>query len=63
MIKDYTQFQQSKQALRDIEKALSALRKKMLPQNRELFNAMAQDYIKDINNIKGEINEYIKHKA
>lgn len=55
MIKDYNQFQERKKELRKIEKLLLELRKSK--------SSDIQDYIKAINKIKGEINEYLKHKT
>ena len=45
--------------LERLELALGALRKRINPINPALFEAMAQTYITEINEIRSEIDDYI----
>lgn len=54
-----------KEALKDLEDALEALKKKIKPVNPKLFEAMSKDYLKNIERIKVEmgtmtIDDYIQ---
>lgn len=59
MIENEEQLDQSRNALRLLESALSALRHRIAGVNPDLFRAMAQTYLQDINQIRYEIDEYI----
>jgi hypothetical protein len=59
MIEDEPQYVQAKRALDRIEIALAALRHRIEPINQELFRAMAQSYLSNIENIRSEIDQYI----
>lgn len=59
MISNDEQYNQALTAERRIERALIALRKRVEPVNPELFQAMAQSYIKEVEEIRNEINEYV----
>ena len=59
MISSDEQYNQALMAERRVENALIALRKRVEPINPELFQAMAQSYIKEIEEIRNEINEYV----
>lgn len=45
-----------KEALKDLEDALAALKKKINPVNPKLFEAMSKTYLKDIKKIKAEMD-------
>lgn len=45
-----------KEALKDLEEALVALKKKINPVNPKLFEAMSEPYLKDIKKIKSEMD-------
>ncbi len=59
MISDEAQLAQSRTALERLEGALHALRNRVHPTNPRLFEAMAEDYILGIKQIRSEIEDYI----
>ena len=69
MFENIEQLEQARQALLKVENALYALKNKIYSTNPELFEAMAEDYVKvkeeianDINTFLG-VNEFYEHKA
>jgi len=59
MIENEKQCEQSIRILSRLEVALAALRKKIEPSNEELFQVMAQSYVKEIREIRKDIDNYI----
>jgi hypothetical protein len=59
MIENDEQLDQSRNALRLLESALSALRRRTAGVNPDLFRAMAQTHLQDIGRIRSEIDDYI----
>lgn len=59
MINNFDQYEQAVAAVHKLETALSSLRSRIEPVNPELFKAMAQSYLKEIKEIRLEIDEYI----
>ncbi len=59
MISSDNDLRQSQETLTDLELALAALKRRLLPANESLFAAMARDYLDSIENIRAEIDEYI----
>ena len=59
MIENEEQLDQSRNALRLLESALSSLRRRVASTNPNLFRAMAQTYLEDIGRIRREIDEFI----
>jgi hypothetical protein len=59
VITSHQDYLQAREALRELEEALFALRRRLGDSRAELFAAMAQDYIDSINGIRQEIDVYI----
>jgi len=59
MIQNEPQYRQARQALEHLETALAALRRRVEPANPELFKAMAQSYLSEIESIRREIDVFI----
>src|SRR5438093_7768953 len=59
MIETDAQLEHARQALSRLEGALKALRDRVYSDNPELFEAMAQDYLAGIQQIRGEIDGYL----
>jgi len=59
MIHNNQELEQTREVLRNYEEALIALRSKIVGRNPALFEAMSQDYVRNIKNIRSEIEEYL----
>jgi len=59
MIENIEQLKLSQEALKDVEKSLFSLKEKVFDDNPALFKAMSEDYIKSIEELSNEINEFI----
>ena len=59
MINNDDELELNRAALRDLEAALIALKRKIEGRNPSLFNSMAESYYKDITSIRSEIDKYL----
>ncbi len=59
MIQNKLQHEQAKQAIERLETALAALQRRVEPVNPELFEAMAQSYLSEIESIREEIVMFV----
>ena len=63
MIHNDAELELNRAALKDIEAALFALKRKLEAHNPALFNSMAESYYKDIIAIRSEIDTYLGMEA
>ncbi len=58
MISNDIEYRQTKDTLEQLEGALVELKNKLADKDAELFKVFAADYIKDINRLRQEVDEY-----
>jgi|GEM_PF-993625 len=59
MIADESQLQRTREAIVDLESAVEALKREVLPVNAERFALMAEPVIEDIRKLQSEVDEYV----
>ena len=59
MIKDDAQLNQTRLAINDLESAMAALKRDVLPLNEERFAVMAEPIIDHIRELRQQVEEYV----